>query len=94
MTDEQPITEEPEYITTLRNEFQEQFSTLKSSFEAQLSEKDTLISKLQEENDALHRSMIRTAMTSAPSEQPKTEEELYKERISALADKTLQYMRN
>lgn len=95
MSDE-PVSDTPvDPIQSLRDEFAEQFSTLKQSFESQLSERDDTITKLKEENDSLHRALIRSAMTTpvAPV-QPKTEQELYNERIQELAEKTLAYMRS
>lgn len=93
---EQPETEtiqSEDPITALRNEFQEQFTALKSSFDAQRTEMEETITKLRDENDSLHRALIRSAINPTPSEpKPKTEEELYNEKVSELAEKTKRYM--
>ena len=95
MTDDTnvPDTETKDPIQTLRDEMAEQFATLKQSFESQISERDSQITKLKEENDSLHRALIRSAMTTPPAETPKTEEQLYTEQVQELADKTLQKMK-
>lgn len=92
LTVDEPVIEDP--IVALRNEFQEQFATLKDSFEKSNKEKDELIAKLTEENDALHRAIVRSAVNPEPVPvKEKTEEEIYNERIQELANKTLEYMR-
>ena len=82
-------------IQSLRDEFAEQFATLKQSFESQLSERDETITKLKEENDSLHRALVRSAMTTPATPAPvKTEQDIYNERVQALAEKTLNLMRS
>lgn len=90
---ESPETQETQNdpIVQLRNEFNEQFAALKSSFESSIAERDDTISKLKEENDSLHRALIRSAMTE-PAPAPKSEQDLYKEQVESLAKKTLSYM--
>ena len=96
MTDqEQPpkdTPEQPSEIEKLRNEFQEQFATLKTSFESELKTKTDEITSLRKENEDLHRALVRSAQLP-PQESPvqKTEQELYQERISAIAAKSLEY---
>lgn len=86
-------TQEISPIEQLRNEFQEQFTTLKESFEASNKEKDELIEQLKSHNQELERALIRSAVHEAPAPQ-KTSDQIYSEKISALADKTLNYMRS
>lgn len=89
-----PDTGTPDPIQRLRDEMAEQFAALKQSFESQLSERDSQITKLKEENDSLHRALVRSAMTTPPTEVPKTEEQLYDEQVQELADRTLQKMKH
>lgn len=94
MTDETPaVTENVEVdpIAKLRDEMSEQFQTLKASFETAVQERDEIITKLQEENDSLHRALVRSAMTE-PAPAPKSEKQIYDETVRKLADKTLRYM--
>lgn len=93
MSDDVPDTETSDPIQRLRDEMAEQFAALKQSFESQLSERDSQITKLKEENDSLHRALVRSAMTTPPAETPKTEEQLYNEQVQELADRTLQKMK-
>ena len=77
-------------IEKLRNEFQEQFATLKTSFESELAKSKEENSALKKENEDLHRALVRSAQLP-PQQAPvqKTEEELYAERISAIAAKSI-----
>ena len=93
MTDqEQPaeISEQPSEIEKLRNEFQEQFATLKTSFESELKKSTEENAALRKENEELHRALVRSAQLP-PQQVPvqKTEQEIYSERINALAAKSL-----
>ena len=93
MTDEQTSPEsqeQPSEIEKLRNEFQEQFTTLKSSFESELKKMNDENSSLKKENEELHRALIRSAQLP-PQQVPvqKTEQEIYSERINALAAKSI-----
>lgn len=93
MTDqEQPVetSEQPSEIEKLRNEFQEQFATLKTSFESELKKSTEENAALRKENEELHRALVRSAQL--PPQQTsvqKTEQEIYAERINALAAKSL-----
>lgn len=96
MSDE-PVTDvtQSDPIQALRDEFAEQFATLKQSFESQISERDETITKLKEENDSLHRALVRSAMTTPVAPAPvKTEQDVYNDRIQGLAEKTLRLMRS
>jgi len=93
MTDqEQPVetSEQPSEIEKLRNEFQEQFATLKTSFESELKKSTEENAALRKENEELHRALVRSAQLP-PQQVPvqKTEQEIYSERINALAAKSL-----
>ena len=77
-------------ISKLRSEFQEQFNTLKETFDAENKKNLETISKLTKENEDLHRALVRSAQL--PPEQTakeKTPEEIYQEKIIALADKSI-----
>ena len=84
-------TENP--VASLRDEFRKEFDTLKSSFEAELKALKTENESLKSQNTDLQRALIRSAtVPEIPAPAPKTEEQLYAERIDALAKKTLQRM--
>lgn len=91
--DTEPLTVETDPITALRDEFAEQFASLKASFEAQTAEYEKTISSLKSENDSLHRALIRTAVNPQPTEpKPKSEQDIYNEKVSELAEKTKRLM--
>ena len=93
MSDVSEQTEQPDPIQTLRDEMAEQFAQLKASFESQVSERDTRIVELTEQNTSLQRALVRSAMTEPPkAPEKKTDKEVYDDTIQALADKTLKYM--
>ena len=81
-------------VEKLRDEFTAQFSTLKQSFESELNALKTENTSLKETNDELRRALVRSATTSppSPSEEPKTEEQLYQEKIAELSKRTLDRM--
>lgn len=83
---------ESELISKLRDEFATEIATLKSSIEAVTKEKDAKIAELEKQNSDLKRSLIRDAVANPQPTVEKTEEELYQERISELAKKTLVFM--
>ena len=87
-TEAQPVSE----IEKLRNEFQEQFNTLKTSFAAEQEKSAAEISRLQKENEDLHRALIRSAQLP-PEQTPvqKTEQEIYAENVAKWAKKSLEY---
>ena len=86
-------TQEISPIEQLRNEFQEQFSALKTSFEESTREKDEHIAQLKSHNQELERALIRSAVHEAPAPS-KTEEQIYSEKITSLANKTLNMMKS
>ena len=93
MTDQEPPAETPEQpseIEKLRNEFQEQFATLKTSFESELKKATDENAALRKENEQLNRALVRSAQLP-PQQAPvqKTEQEIYADRINALAAKSL-----
>ena len=81
-------------VEKLRDEFTAQFTTLKQSFESELTALKTENTSLKETNDELRRALVRSATTPAPApaEKPKTEEELYQEKIANLSKRTLERM--
>ena len=81
-------------VEKLRDEFTAQFTTLKQSFETELTALKTENTSLKETNDELRRALVRSATTPAPApaEKPKTEEELYQEKIADLSKRTLERM--
>ena len=96
MTDEPnlPAPAEKSDVEKLRDEFTAQFATLKQSFETELTALKTENTSLKETNDELRRALVRSATTPAPApaEKPKTEEELYQEKIADLSKRTLERM--
>ena len=96
MTDEPnpPAPAEKSDVEKLRDEFTAQFTTLKQSFETELTALKTENTSLKETNDELRRALVRSATTPtpAPAEEPKTEEELYLEKIADLSKRTLERM--
>ena len=97
MTDESnpsPVPAEKSDVEKLRDEFTAQFSTLKQSFETELTALKTENTSLKETNDELRRALVRSATipAPAPAEKPKTEEDLYQERIADLSKRTLERM--
>ena len=95
MTDETPVESDEiaDPIVALRDEMNAQFNEMKESFKAEMSEKDELISQLKEQNTGLQRALVRSAVVDPPKQEVvKTEEELYQDKIDALAKKTLAYM--
>ena len=84
-------TENP--VASLRDEFRKEFDTLKASFEAELKALKTENESLKSQNTDLQRALIRSAtVPENPAPAPKTEEQLYAEKIDALAKKTLERM--
>lgn len=94
MTEDNPVEETiVDPVVQLRDEMQAQFAELKTSFEASLKEKDDMIVQLKEQNTSLQRALVRSAVTDAPKQEtPKSEEELYKEKIDKLAERTKHFM--
>lgn len=84
-----PAPEDP--IVALRNEFAEQFTALKTSYEEVTRQQTELINQLKEENDSLHRALIRSAVTPQPAPE-KTPEQLYEDRIQQISRKALDMM--
>ena len=94
MSDEssEPINE-PDVISELRDEMQAEFTKLKEAFQSEIAEKDAAISELEKTNRELQRAIVRSAVTEPPKvEQPKTEEQIYNERIERLAKSTINKM--
>lgn len=80
-------------VASLRDEFRKEFDTLKASFEAELKTLKAENESLKSQNTDLQRALIRSAtVPENPAPAPKTEEQLYAEKIDALAKKTLERM--
>lgn len=80
-------------VASLRDEFRKEFDTLKASFEAELKTLKAENESLKSQNTDLQRALIRSAtVPENPAPAPKTEEQLYAERIDTLAKKTLERM--
>ena len=96
---EQANVEQPETpklsAESPRDEFMQQFAALRESFESQLKELKDQNAELKSQNTELSRALVRSA--TVPQPEPvveKTEQEIYQEKIDALAKKTLAYMEN
>ena len=80
-------------VASLRDEFRKEFDTLKSSLKTELKALKTENESLKSQNNDLQRALIRSAtVPETPAPAPKTEEQLYAEKIDALAKKTLERM--
>ena len=80
-------------VASLRDEFRKEFDTLKASFEAELKTLKAENETLKSQNTDLQRALIRSAtVPESPAPAPKTEEQLYADKIDALAKKTLERM--
>lgn len=90
-TPDQP-TEQADLISQLRDEMQSQITALKTSFEEQNKQLTEENATLKQQNIDLQRALVRSA--TVPDEhhvvQPKSEQQIYEERIKELADKALQ----
>lgn len=78
----------------LKNEMTSQMDALRQSFDAYKEEKETELAQLKEDNKQLQRALIKE--TFSPAEQPKqepTEEELYANKVQALAARSKELMK-
>jgi nanoRNase/pAp phosphatase (c-di-AMP/oligoRNAs hydrolase) len=93
MDENEPTPETNEY-EKLRNEMNAQYQALKDAFDAKSKEDEDKIEALTKENSELHKALLRSAFSMEPQVQPvveKSEEELYKERIANIFEKSKQY---
>lgn len=89
----EPVSAEKNPVALLRDEFRKEFDTLKASFEEELKTLKVENESLKSQNTDLQRALIRSAtVPENPAPAPKTEEQLYAEKIDALAKKTLERM--
>lgn len=80
-------------VEALKAEFQTQFEALKAEFNDQLNQLKSENESLRTQNNDLNRALVRSSLAPAPKEpEPKTEEQLYRERIDELAKRTLDRM--
>lgn len=80
-------------IEQLRDEMNAQYAALKASFEQSSKEKDDKITALESENKDLKTALLKSAFTERPEPEPtpKSDEELYAEKINALYEKSKIY---
>lgn len=92
MAEDEPTQEKNEY-EKLRDEMNQQFQALKESFEAKQNEDAEVIKKLTEDNKNLQTALMRSAFTTPPEPvvKPKTDEEVYNDRIAELLAKSKKY---
>lgn len=98
MTDENtdPVGQQDDLYTKLKEEMQTEFSTLKEAFEAERRELNDTIAKLTEQNQGLQRALVRQATTEPPAkaeEHIPTEEELYAAEVERCAQNTKEKMK-
>ena len=81
-------------IEKIKDDFRKEFDAFKESMSKEMEKKDAQIKQLTEANDGLRASLVRQA-TTQPIEPPKekTKEEIYAERITGLAAKTIARMK-
>lgn len=91
--DPQPDTENrgpgKSEVERLRDEFAEQFATMKAAYEGKISELTSSLDDLRNHNTELERALLRSATVTPaePPAPPKSEQELYDERVAAIARK-------
>lgn len=85
---------QPTEVEKLRDEFKQQFDALKESLQAENEQLKSKNEELIKHNQDLQRALIRSTTTPATEEpQPKSEDQIYEERISAIADRVLEQIR-
>ena len=100
MTEEPPASTKEEkdssdLIAQLRDDFAAQISELKQSTDALIEAQRKQIEQLEADKKGLQAALVKSATTTPPAEapKPKTEEEIYNEKIEALAKKGLEDMK-
>lgn len=90
-----PAKDYGEELARMREEFAQQFKELKDAFEAERKEKEEEIATLKEQNVGLQRALVRSAVTDPPKEEPapKTEEDLYREELARVSQRTIDIMK-
>lgn len=83
----QTVPDDP--LSVIRDELKQQLEEMKESMSQLIHEKDEEITKLKQDNSMLQREVARS-MIFQPEPTPKSEEELYKERVEAIAIKAIQ----
>jgi hypothetical protein len=96
MTDQPPAADNTsDLVSQLRDEMQAQFAQLKSETDALIAAQKEQIAALEKDKASLQAALVRSA-TSPPEKAPepeKTEEEIYREQVDALAEKGLAKMK-
>ena len=92
--DPQTATDASELIAQLRDEMQAQYNELKASTEQVIEAQKAQIEKLEAEKAGLQAALVKSATAPAPeAPKEKTEEEIYREKVEALAQKGLADMK-
>lgn len=88
MTEEQPLT-----IESIRDEMKAQYDSLKTEFDNAIKTKDEEIANLKSLNTELNKALIKSAFTptQSPEPEPKSEEELYKESIDSIYERSKRF---
>lgn len=82
-------------VESLRDEFRKQFDEMKTSFDSEIQKLKKENEDLKLQNNELNRALVRSATVPEPeAPKPKTEEELYRERVEELAKRTLERMKS
>ena len=100
MTEEPPAPTKEEkdssdLIAQLRDDFAAQISELKQSTDALIEAQRKQIEQLEADKKGLQAALVKSATSAPPAEapKPKTEEEIYNEKVEALAKKGLEDMK-
>ena len=99
MTEEPPAPKEEkdssDLIAQLRDDFAAQISELKQSTDALIEAQKKQIEQLEADKKGLQAALVKSATSAPPVEapRPKTEEEIYNEKVEALAKKGLEDMK-
>lgn len=86
---------QPTEVEKLRDEFKQQFDALKESLQAENEQLKSKNEELIKHNQDLQRALIRSTTTPATEEElaHKSEDQIYEERISVIADRVLEQIR-
>lgn len=89
-----PEPKESDLLAQIRQEMQEQFAAFKKETETVLEAQKAQIAQLEADKASLQAALVKSATSPPPVKEPeKTEEDLYRERVEALAEKGLELMK-
>ena len=89
-----PEPKESDLLAQIRQEMQEQFAAFKTETEAVLEAQKAQIAQLEADKASLQAALVKSATSPPPVKEPeKTEEDLYREKVEALAEKGLELMK-